>query len=292
MREIYLYKPGVDFPPVSVTGEFCSLKCKHCSAKYLKGMLPAKTGDDLLKIASEVERAGGAGLLLSGGSSPLGAVMFKEGHLRAVRWIKDNTNLIINLHPGLMKEKTAEEFASAGVDVVSLDIVGSAGAIREVFGLKKTPEDYFSAYRMWRELGVEVVPHITVGLNCGKDSGEEEALQFLTEEPPRSLVFLGFMPTRGTPFESCPPAEKNRILWLIERSRRVMKDTDVLLGCMRPREHRGIEIEAVERGASGIATPHPRTGEELLRRGYSVKVVRACCAVHSLLKKGLFKKTI
>ncbi|MCD6111555.1 MAG: radical SAM protein, partial [Thermoplasmata archaeon] len=66
--EVHLYRPTPRFPQISVTGEVCHLKCSHCAGRYLKGMRPALTGDKLKRVALEIGRGGGLGILLSGGS--------------------------------------------------------------------------------------------------------------------------------------------------------------------------------------------------------------------------------
>lgn len=288
MREVYLYRPYPRFPQVSVTGGMCHLNCNHCAGHYLKGMRPALTGEDLREVALQIEREGGLGMLLSGGSSSEGEVMFREEHVRAVRWIKENTSLLVNLHPGLMRESMAEGFYAAGVDVVSLDVVGSAEAIEEVFHLHREPSDYLSSYLMWRELGVEVVPHITAGLRCGGPSGEMEAVDMLAENPPGAVVILGFIPTPGTPYGNCPPPPRERLLELIEYAAGQLEGTDVLLGCMRPRHYRDLELKAVEAGVRGIASPHTHLKDVLLRRGYRVEEVPLCCAFHPV-RETLFR---
>ena len=63
-RELRLYYPLPRFPSISVTGDRCSLRCKHCGGYYLRGMAGVETPSKLKRFCTKLEAEGGVGLLM------------------------------------------------------------------------------------------------------------------------------------------------------------------------------------------------------------------------------------
>ena len=101
MKRFYVFYPGKKFPSISITGIECSLECAHCNRHYLEGMKPAESPDKLRNLLLDLWKDGANGALISGGSDQNGGVPFKP-FLQAIRDVKDQTDLIINLHTGLV----------------------------------------------------------------------------------------------------------------------------------------------------------------------------------------------
>ena len=118
------------FTPISLTGNRCSLKCKHCDSHYLAHMLDGSNG----KLRSCTHRLAGAnGILLSGGSLPDGSV---PTYLQAdeIAQIKKDTNLKISAHTGIVNRGQAE-LLSKYLDMALVDVIGDDETIHDILGL-------------------------------------------------------------------------------------------------------------------------------------------------------------
>ena len=157
------------FPSLSLSGLSCSLHCKHCNRVYLKDMIDVSSPEKLMEKCREVEERGAIGVLLSGGCTKKGEIINLRKFLPTIGKIKEETDLIIKLHTGIVDRELAEMIASADIDIASVEVVGSNNAIRNVFGLDLTVEDYKKTLENLRDAGVKhIVPHVCIGLNAGR----------------------------------------------------------------------------------------------------------------------------
>ncbi|MFX0132564.1 MAG: hypothetical protein ACFFDN_02840, partial [Candidatus Hodarchaeota archaeon] len=131
------YVPGNNFPAISITGSQCFLNCKHCNKHYLELMINADTPEKLIAICQKLEENGAIGCLISGGFNENFALPF-EPFLSALKYIKRNTDLVLNVHTGLISKQMAEKIGKTGIDIVSFDIVGDVKTIKQVYGIDKT----------------------------------------------------------------------------------------------------------------------------------------------------------
>ena len=254
---------------MSVTGKECQLQCDHCRGRYLKGMMPLRDPQDLLRRASELSAAGASGLLLSGGCDPRGRVPLRT-FLPAVREIKRTTSLAVNLHPGLVSDQEAVEMASSGADRISFDLTLDPVALRERMHLPTGPEEGRGAFRrLCQAAPGRVVPHVLLGL--GEERYELEAIHLAKEEGAPCVVLLSLL---GGPV----PDWQGRLLRAVQVG--VGAGVPVLLGCMRPRGLPGLEMRALEAGAAGVACPSPGLPREIEGRGWQAEWRRECCALH------------
>ncbi|MBN1109463.1 MAG: radical SAM protein [Methanomassiliicoccales archaeon] len=268
-RTVYLYRPGKDFPALSVTGEECQLQCDHCRGRYLRGMVPVRSPQELLRKASELNAAGATGLLLSGGCDRRGRVPLLP-FLPAVREVKEITPLSVNLHPGLVSQKEAEKIASTGVDRISFDLVLDPRVLRERMHLSVGPEENVHSFqRLCRSAPGRVVPHVLLGL--GDERQELGAVRMAREEGAPCVILLSLLGEHV-------PDWQDRLL----RAVRAAAELNItsLLGCMRPRSFPGLEMAALEAGAAGVACPAPGLLEELKGKGWKVERHSECCALH------------
>jgi len=278
--DLYCCYPHPDFPTISITGDSCALQCKHCSRHYLRRMAPCTTPEDLVKRCSDLASRGVRGLLLSGGYNSEGYVPF-EPFLDAIARVKRDTGLFISAHTGIVPDRLAGELGRAGVDLADFDLIGDDETIRLVLGMDRTVEDYRRALMALDKSLPYVVPHICVGLHAGKLRGEIRALDIASEVKPQVLVLLALMPTAGTAFadaESPSPADLGRVA---AEARLRFPDSQIALGCMRPRGRRRAEMElaALRSGVDRIEMPLERTIDEAVKLGLSVKRLNACCSV-------------
>ncbi|MGA1872260.1 MAG: radical SAM protein [Thermoplasmatota archaeon] len=279
MRKITIYQPGGSFPSVSVTGANCSMSCAHCSGRYLSGMKDVSTKGELLDLALSLWKGGGKGMLVSGGCDPFGAVDFPAHTFDEIRMIKERTDLVINLHCGLIDDRTADLIASSGADRVSFDLVYDDDTIREVLKLRRTKEDYLNTMKKLKGRGVEVVPHILAGLNRGRVSWEFDAIQRVSEMEVGEAVLIILIPTKGTEFHHIDPPPGKDILRLAGKMRDVIKGR-LVLGCMRPKSDPGIEVEVLRAGFDGIVLPRRSTVSWLIAEGYQIERMDTCCCFH------------
>ena len=289
-KELRFYYPMPVFPPVSVTGGSCDLMCSHCMGHYLKHMPDVSTPAKLRDFCIRHEEAGGVGLLISGGSTLEGRVPLRP-FLSTIAWVKENTGLIVNLHTGVLDVSEAEEIASTGADIVSVDVVGSDETLRMVYGLKASVEKYGATLTNLVDAGApHVAPHICVGLHYGKVLGEHKALEMAASIDPEVIVFLGLVPTENTPMAKVTPPPLAEITGLISEAKRLRPHTDVSLGCMRSREYKTeLDWAAVEAGTSRVALASRSTEQRAQEAGYRVIHLDGCCATPRSLEKRLLR---
>lgn len=281
MPLLKLYQPLPRFPALSLSGSACELHCRHCTATYLAGMLPVTTPEALLAVGRRLKAQGALGALLSGGSTREGQILNLKPLVGAIQRLKAETGLWLNLHPGLLDAETALALAGA-VDFASLEIPATETAQR-VFGLEATTADYHAAYDRLRAAGIPVIPHITV-----YDGSEAALLEGLT--PPETVVVIVFSPTPGTPMAATPPPSATLVGAVFQQLRALFPETELALGCMRPRARtvrEAIEIAALEAGATRIELPSRATLEAAHARGYELRRFDACCALPRQLEAPL-----
>jgi len=287
-RTVRFYYPLPRFPSVSVTGSRCELMCAHCKAHYLGHMPDVSTPEKLKRFCVEHEGGGGVGLLVSGGSTAEGRVPLKR-FLSTLVWVKENTSLILNLHTGMLDMREAEEVASTGADIVSVDMVGSEETLRDVYGLKASVEEYGTTLTNLRDAGAaSVAPHICVGLHFGELKGERMALEQALVINPETIVFLGLIPTADTPMSGVAPPPIDEIVGLMEEAKRINPSTEVSLGCMRSRGYKTeLEWRAIEAGVERVASASKSTVSRAAENGYEVKRLDGCCATPRALEDRL-----
>ena len=287
---ISFYHPGDKFPSISITGTHCVLNCKHCNHFYLKNMIPAETPKKFKKVCLDLAEKGAEGALLSGGSDEHGTVRF-DNFVNVIEEIKSKTSLQLNLHTGLVTSMDIiAKLAQAGVDVVSLDIVGDNDTIQDIYSLDKKTQDYANSMKFILKSGISnIVPHICIGLHYGEIKGEFNALKIirdLREEygyVPSKLIFIILIPTRGTMMQDVKVPETEKIVEVITTARQLFPEPELVLGCMRPKttkKQRMIEIEAIKAGVNGIVLPSASTIEYAVKNGYRTEEITACCAVN------------
>lgn len=257
------YYPGDQFPAISVTGEYCALDCGHCQGHYLKCMIPAETAETLVETCRALEDEGVRGCLISGGCDLSGRVPIP---LKAVAKVREETNLILNLHTGLVDKNTAEELER--IDPYISFEVPTPFVLKNVYQLNVTQSDYFESLLFLKEL--KVTPHVMVGL---QKSEEIETLEKLEEMDFSSLVLIVFTPTRGTLLQG-KTLDLEAVAETFEAARNLFPR--LILGCMRPR------IKILEEKAllfDGVVVPTLWAREKVEQAGVSVEIQETCCVI-------------
>lgn len=194
-----------------------------------------------------------------------------------LRKLKEQVRL--NFHVGLIEEDEMPVLRELA-DVVSFDFVADGETIGEVYGLERSPEDYFEAYRKLRR-SVRVVPHLTLGLKGGEWQGEEKALAKLEELGLDGLVFLVFIPTPGTRYAHRQPPPVEEVIAFLARARVRFPHIPLALGCMRPKGkyRRVLDEAAVALGLNRIVMPTPGARKLAGELGLTPVRTEECCAL-------------
>jgi len=274
----YQSKPA-EFPTISVTGDVCALKCKHCEGKILQTMHAATTPQKLTELCVELKRKGALGCLISGGCSSNGSVPLKQ-FIPAIVKIKRDLGLTVLVHTGIINFTTAQQLKDAGIDTALIDVVGSDETIQEICNLKVTVKDYAESLRALQDAKIDYVPHVIVGLHHGKLKGEFTALNMIALHKPSAVVIIAFMPLHGTNMANIMPPTSLDIAKVTATARFLFPQTPIVLGCMRPKgKHRNqTDILAIKAGVDAIAFPSEEAIKYAEHQGYNIKFSSYCCS--------------
>jgi uncharacterized radical SAM superfamily protein len=292
-RRVCFYAPGFvrydneyfrssrsSFPSISVTGSFCSLGCGHCGGRILDTMVSARTPERLIEVCEGIRQKGAVGCLISGGCLPDGSVPIGR-FVDAIGEVKERLGLTVVVHTGLVDLRTANRLRAAGVDAVSIDIIGSDETIREVYNLEASTKDYEESLSALRESGIPFTPHVLVGLHYGSLRGEMNALRMIADYEPSALILIAFFPIRGTRMQNVEPPSPETIVEVLVEARSVMPRVPIALGCARPKgQHRErMDALAVEAGVNGIAFPSLAGIKRAEALGPEISFSSLCCSL-------------
>ena len=268
-----------DFPTISVTGNACTLNCKHCGGKVLETMHPALTPEELFKLGVKLKRSGAKGVLISGGCLPDGSVPLDD-FVPVFGQLKSECSLTVFVHTGIIKKETTVALKKAGVDAALIDVIGSEETVAKIYNLKVAVQNYADSLRALKETELTVVPHVIVGLNEGKLDGELQALEMIQQIKPSALVIIAFMPIHGTAMADTPPPQPSDIAKVAALARQMFPQTPLVLGCMRPKgKYRGeTDVLALKAGVDAIAFPSEAAVEYAKAKGYGTIFSSYCCA--------------
>jgi len=253
---------------LSLTGQDCDLNCAHCGGHYLKQMQPAS------REAGSTEKYNS--YLVSGGCSKDGKLPLEQNK-ELIKHLRQQGK--INLHSGLVSSREAAMLPEI-CDTVSFDMVGDDVTIQEVYGLNLSVSDLRESYNNLRR-HVKTLPHICIGLNGGEISGEYNALDILSDDGADGLVFLVFVPTRGTRLANNQPPPLEEVGELLARARNMFPTTAIHLGCMRPGGlyRKKLDCLAVKCGVNKIVLPVKAAVKTASDLGLTIKNGEECCVL-------------
>lgn len=268
------------FLPVSVTGSACALRCDHCNAKVLEGMVSLGPGEDLFSLAARLRAAGSEGILVSGGSTRTGGVPLIP-HLRHVPRIRGELGMRVVVHSGVVSPALAGALARAGVDGVMLDVIGDDDTVRDVYHLPFGAAGFERSLALLAEQGLRIIPHIVLGLHYGRFRGEHRALEMVARHPVSTLILVVLTPLVGTAMADLPPPPVEDVVAFFETARLALPTTPINLGCARPlgRMKADLDRAAVDRGLNGIAYPAEGIIAYARARGLTPRLHEACCSL-------------
>ncbi len=238
-------------------------------------MLPVTTPDALLKFVKKNEKRIN-GFLLSGGSTPDGKVPLKK-FADAVKWIRKNTNLKVNIHTGIIDEEDLQYLEYMEPSHISFDVIGATETIREIIGIKKRKEDYFHSLDLLEHSSLNYSPHIITGLHYGKILGEYSIIdKILNLKNFSNVIILVLIPTRGTPMENVE-IDIQGIKKFFDYTLSKLPAQKVVLGCMRPRDLTNLEIMCVDSRCKGIVLPSLKTIKYMEKKQIKYERREVCC---------------
>jgi uncharacterized radical SAM superfamily protein len=267
------------FVNISLTGKKCELNCEHCKRKLLSSMVPAEDPEKLKVIGDVLIEKGCTGVLLSGGASSSGMVPL-DGFFDSIRYLKEK-GLQVIVHTGLVDEATALKLKQAGVDQVLLDIMGDEETVSKVYHMDKTPEDFENSLRYIKEAGLEMAPHIVIGINFGKITGEYNALRMISEANPEVIVLVALSPLYETPMYGVKPPSSEEIVKISAITRIVNPKTKITFGCARPQGPDKIRLEKmlIKSGINSIAYPTDEAIDYAEGLGLKPEFREECCSL-------------
>lgn len=255
---------------LSLSDYACQQQCAHCNGHYLKGMTTFSTlaAKDLSNFDA---------VLISGGSNKSGAVDFSQ-HILEILNLPEH--LKINLHPGFQPPDNLAALSSRA-PMISFDLPGSNEVIRNVFKLPYSVEDYRNLFLSYAR-SFRAVPHITIGLNAGAESGETATIDFLANNSPVETVFIIFRPTPDTELANAQPPTIELVIKTLIRAKQKL-NCPVKLGCMRPAGayRRDIDILSWLHGIDKIVHPDHQLLQILQNNSVTIMEDKNCCALGS-----------
>ncbi|ABR30997.1 radical SAM protein [Thermosipho melanesiensis] len=202
--------------PITVT-KSCPINCKHCGGVYIKSMV------HIDKMENYVKRY--KSFLISGGMSFEGKIPFDK-YIGKLEKLKKEYNLLYNFHIGFPKKPPFEIEKLA--DVISFDFFSDENVMKEIYRISRTPKKILDAIL---PLKTTKIPHITVGIYCGRITHEIKSLEILKYYFD-SIVLNIFIPTKNTEYEKCLPPKVEDVKEVFELAKKHFKN--VTLGCMHP----------------------------------------------------------
>ena len=269
------------FPAFSITAAGCALNCDHCQKKILEPMIPA-TKPEMLdqKVRDLIMLQDLKGFLLSGGSNKRNEINY-DRYFPIIEGLKrDFPELQIAIHTALTDEASAKRMEAAGVDTAMMDVIGAQETINQVYNLDRSVDDFEATLAALTATGMNISPHIVIGLHYGKLLGEQYALEMIGRYPVEALVLVVIMPFYAKPGTFTTPSTKD-VGEIFLQSRQILPDRQVLLGCARPAGmHKRItDAYAVMAGIDGIAFPAEGALGVAEAIGRPVNQEHACCSI-------------
>jgi hypothetical protein len=257
---------------ISLTEDKCYLNCNHCNKHYLKNM---KTIKDISNLYEE----GFTSFLISGGYNINYKIPLKENFDELTEFKKTH-KIKYNIHTGLVEEKDIETIKFLH-DKVSFDLVGSEKTYKDVYNINKFNESWKS-FDLLLKNEIEVVPHITIGLNRGKISHESEALKRLHDykEKISEIIFLVFIPTKGSNFQNAIPCKIEEVENIILKAKDLFEDKTLTLGCMHPKGLYRKDLQETLLGkVNKMVQPLKTTINKAKNEKYEIYYSYECCAL-------------
>jgi len=278
ITDYYKNKKNI-FVNLSLTGTNCALNCEHCKRQLLSSMISAQTPEKLKVLGDALKQKECTGVLLSGGATKDGNVPF-DGFYDAIKYLKD-IGLQVITHTGLVDERTAEQLKKVNIDQALIDVIGDDETIQNVYHLDKTAADFEKSLKILKNSGLNVAPHIVIGLNFGKISGEYNAVRMISEIEPDIIVLVILSPLYNTPMDGVSLPSSAEIARIAAITRIMNPNTPITLGCVRPSGIEKLKTEKfmIQSGVNSITYAMDDTIEFAESMGLKINYNDSCCSL-------------
>jgi uncharacterized radical SAM superfamily protein len=275
----YYTNQANSFVNLSVTGKACSCRCDHCDGKLLQTMVGAPNPHRMHQVIENLLDKKCQGILISGGANFKGEVPLLP-FIETMAYAK-KMGLKVLVHTGLINRETAFGLKQAGVDQVLIDVIGNKKTISQVYHLDQQPDDYLQSMLLCREEGLNIAPHVVIGLHYGQILGERRALEMISQADPETIVLVILTPMCGTAMEVIQPPSIDKVSEIIAETRILNPVTPITLGCARPsgQYKRKVEVEAINCGVNGMAFPDQTSVAYAQSKGLQTTFSEDCCSL-------------
>ena len=285
-KKITFFVPGMfslngvtgKYPAISITGNQCALNCEHCKGTLLTTMLPSGTPEQLVSRCLSQQERGASGVLISGGCDRMGRLPW-EAFLPAIEKIKQETNLFISVHSGIVDAATARDLKNAGVDQALLDIIGDDETYQAIYHVDFGIEKIITSLEHLQNAGLPVIPHVVCGLFYGRIRGEKEAVKIISRFDVDHVVIVSLMNLPGPKAKGFELPTAEDIIDIIVETRERIPGAQISLGCARERGNTRIETMAIETGVNRMAIPSDEAIALAEKSGLEIRYQRTCCSV-------------
>jgi uncharacterized radical SAM superfamily protein len=285
-KSITFYLPGMfrldgatgRYPALSITGGECALGCDHCQGRILSSMIHAESADRLVSRCRQLAARGNYGVLISGGCNGEGRLPW-EPFLPAIATIKNETELFISVHSGLVDDGDAFGLKQAGVDQVLIDVIGDDETFKTVYHLPFGVDRIAASMTALQRAGIPMVPHIVCGIHYGAMRGEKRAVAMISRFKVERVAIVSLMPLPGTRMENMRPPAPEAVADIIAEVRFAMPQVPISLGCARQRGNRELEEIAIEAGVNHLALPSQEAVARAEAYGLDIGYQATCCSV-------------
>jgi uncharacterized radical SAM superfamily protein len=132
-----------------------------------------------------------------------------------------------------------------------------------------------------KDAGLEIAPHIVIGINFGKITGEYNALRMISEVNPEVIVLVALSPMYDTPMYGVEPPSSEEIVKISTIARIVNPKTKLTFGCARPPGPQKVKLEKMllKSGINSIAYPSDEAIDYAESLGLKPKFREECCSL-------------
>lgn len=278
----YYRNRSKSFLNISVTGDCCSLLCKHCRGLLLKSMHAAQTSEKLVRLVDRSSKKGLEGILISGGFDKEGRLCLDDV-MPGIKKIKaEHPGIKVMVHTGFVDDDAALGLKEASVDGVLTNLIGSSQAISNIYNLENIgPSHFYRSIETLKKHGLKVSPHIIMGIDEGSLDHEFAAVEKAISLGADSLVFvvikrvskkLAFLPA---------PVGQQEIIELIGYAKKLSPGLPISLGCAKPAGQKTASLEKslIGMGIDSIAFPSEKAIGYAEDNSLAYEFVEKCCAV-------------